>query len=318
MNHYEVLGVNRDAKPEEIRKAFHKLAIKLHPDKNKGNAECEKKFKRITEAYEVLKDPQKRVMYDNTLAPRPYIYTFYNYKYEPVNESYREIRSFIFMIFGGGKFEDNFSSLSFQLLLDPRFTSMCEEKKFKALENFKLLRKKALVAALTQKIKDYDHSSELSRTKFKEKIIIEAKKKKLTMGGKLLLHKLGYIYTQEAKKHKNMFVGLFAKIIEGIHLMSESSKVGSSINDVEKFLRANEHLKNANSLLSQNDIDFKNKDVVALWKLGELEIEGIVRGVCEVVLSTKETGISLHEKKNRIRAIRQMGKIYTQIAKGTL
>jgi len=90
------------------------------------------------------------------------------------------------------------------------------------------------------------------------------------------------------------------------------------VNDVEKFLRANEHLKNANSLLSQNDIDFKNKDVVALWKLGELEIEGIVRGVCEVVLSTKETGISLHEKKNRIRAIRQMGKIYTQIAKGTL
>lgn len=64
-DYYQILGVNKTAKTEEIKKAYRKLALKYHPDKNKGNKEAETKFKEISEAYEVLKDPEKRNKYDN-------------------------------------------------------------------------------------------------------------------------------------------------------------------------------------------------------------------------------------------------------------
>ena len=63
-DYYEVLGVDKKAANDEIKKAYLKLAIKYHPDKNQGNKEAEEKFKEATEAYEILIDEKKREMYD--------------------------------------------------------------------------------------------------------------------------------------------------------------------------------------------------------------------------------------------------------------
>src|SRR5437773_10215443 len=63
-DYYEVLGVDRTAGEEEIKKAYRKMAVKFHPDKNPGDKTAEEKFKELGEAYEVLCDPQRRAAYD--------------------------------------------------------------------------------------------------------------------------------------------------------------------------------------------------------------------------------------------------------------
>jgi molecular chaperone DnaJ len=61
---YEMLGCSRTASPDDIKKAYRKLAMQHHPDRNQGNKDAEKKFKELSHAYDILKDPDKRAAYD--------------------------------------------------------------------------------------------------------------------------------------------------------------------------------------------------------------------------------------------------------------
>jgi molecular chaperone DnaJ len=63
-DYYSTLGVSRDSGPDDIKKAYRKLALEYHPDRNQGSKEAEERFKEITEAYEVLRDAEKRALYD--------------------------------------------------------------------------------------------------------------------------------------------------------------------------------------------------------------------------------------------------------------
>lgn len=62
--YYEILEINENATQEEIKKAYRKLSLKWHPDKNPGNREAEEKFKEINRAYQILSDPETRNTYD--------------------------------------------------------------------------------------------------------------------------------------------------------------------------------------------------------------------------------------------------------------
>lgn len=63
-DYYEVLGVDKNATPDELKKAYRKLALQYHPDRNPGDKEAEEKFKEAAEAYDVLSNPDKKARYD--------------------------------------------------------------------------------------------------------------------------------------------------------------------------------------------------------------------------------------------------------------
>jgi molecular chaperone DnaJ len=91
MNYYEELGIQSTATPEEIKKAYRKLALKYHPDRNSQDAKATEKFKRVTEAYSILSDPKKRAEYDQ---PFKTIEDFFNSsKKHPFEEIFGSARS---------------------------------------------------------------------------------------------------------------------------------------------------------------------------------------------------------------------------------
>lgn len=101
-DYYEVLGVKRDATPEDIKKSYRQLALKNHPDKNPGDAEAEKRFKEAAEAYEVLSDKDKRHRYDRYGHAGLEGSAFHDFR------NADDIMSAFGDIFGGGLFGDLF------------------------------------------------------------------------------------------------------------------------------------------------------------------------------------------------------------------
>lgn len=83
-DYYEVLGVQRTATPEEIKKAYRRLALKYHPDKNKGDKTAEAKFKEISEAYAILSDADKRKRYDTGGVQQFNSQDFQNFDWEHI------------------------------------------------------------------------------------------------------------------------------------------------------------------------------------------------------------------------------------------
>ncbi len=99
-DYYDILGISKTADEHDIKKAYKRLAIKYHPDRNKGDKICEEKFKKIKEAYEVLNDKNKRSMYDQ--------YGHSNFKQQ---ESYNSGFSSDFDVTSSGDFGDIFGDV---------------------------------------------------------------------------------------------------------------------------------------------------------------------------------------------------------------
>ncbi len=104
IDYYELLEVSRDADGNEIKKAYRKLALKYHPDRNAGDKDAEDKFKLVNEAYQVLSDPQKRQTYDRYGVKGLESQGFHHYSDMNMDDIMGDLGSIFESVFGGGGF----------------------------------------------------------------------------------------------------------------------------------------------------------------------------------------------------------------------
>ena len=106
-DYYEVLGVDKNATPEELKKAYRKLALQYHPDRNPGDKEAEEKFKEAAEAYDVLSNPDKKARYDQ--YGHAGVDGAYGQGGMDMNDIFSQFGSIFGDLFGGGGFRTGFT-----------------------------------------------------------------------------------------------------------------------------------------------------------------------------------------------------------------
>eukprot|EP01101_Sappina_pedata_P013221 TRINITY_DN9498_c0_g1_i1.p1 TRINITY_DN9498_c0_g1~~TRINITY_DN9498_c0_g1_i1.p1 ORF type:complete len:518 (+),score=193.01 TRINITY_DN9498_c0_g1_i1:154-1554(+) len=298
VSYYEVLGLQKTATKNEIKKAYYKLAVIHHPDKNQGNPEAEELFKKINEAYQILIDDQKRDMYDK-----------YGKQGVDGGGGAIDLRQMIKMLFGGGEFDDCIGELSFGMAMDPELSAMSEQERSSFLQENKKQRVITLAITLLQKIEIYVNGD---KEGFKESVIRDIETKAETPGGGELLFRLGYVYKQESAQFLNKFFvgGFFASMSEGIHTIKEAASTITAAIDFAQEMNSQVG-PDGQPLPPQNDKRTMEKGFTAIWKLGMMEVEGVVREVCEKVMASKNNpGVSKDILKKRQQAIEAMGSLF--------
>lgn len=285
--YYEVLEVEPNATISDIKKGYYKMAKLCHPDKNPNNVEAAEKFRKVSEAYQILSDPILREKYDK-----------YGKESVQPDGGFVNPKVFFSNLFGGGKFEDIIGEMNLGMGFEEDVTP--EQK-----DRIQLERIQKLAANLINKLDLYLKGKE---KEFEESVKKEAEELKTETRGVELLNSIGYIYEQEGKQHLGGFFGFVSEVSERAHLIGETY---SAVKAAVKLRQQQDLMETADPALKANmEQQFVNNGMEALWKLGKLELESTLRRVCELVLAT---GSDRGTLKKRAEGVKVIGRIYRAI-----
>jgi len=345
--YYDILGVSPTATPEEIKKAYRKMALKYHPDKNPDNQEAEEMFKKISEAYQTLSDPEKRSKYnkygktdnsDNIIDPAEF------FKQQFGGDSFTDYIGDLMLV---NEFSDALNGES----VDPNDTAAVEkmrkEHREKQDKRVKELTEKlkSKINIHTEYVKDYYNNPTLLKEKEKESITnlkgiytIEAESLKNESYGIELLHSIGYIYKLKANQalyqyksengpiHKKIYgyTNKFtSKMKERGHVISETVNVYKSAielqNSFEKIQMQDKKNSEATNLteeekrilMDQLEQEAAIKGMGALWQTSKVEVENTLIEVCDKLFS--EEGVPSIEIKERAKAVLAIGEVFSKV-----
>eukprot|EP00012_Vannella_robusta_P009379 CAMPEP_0206196940 /NCGR_PEP_ID=MMETSP0166-20121206/8744_1 /ASSEMBLY_ACC=CAM_ASM_000260 /TAXON_ID=95228 /ORGANISM="Vannella robusta, Strain DIVA3 518/3/11/1/6" /LENGTH=342 /DNA_ID=CAMNT_0053614505 /DNA_START=286 /DNA_END=1314 /DNA_ORIENTATION=+ len=300
--YYETLGVATDATPSQIKKAYYKLAMKYHPDKNPDNPEAEQKFKEVSEAYQVLFDADSRDKYDK------------HGKEGAVDSGsqFMNPEAFFSLMFGGGMFEPYIGKLSALLEedSDPEVAFARRKQQTHILAD-------QLAARLEPFMNGYEEAFRISASE-------EAQKLRGEPFGKQLLSSVGRVYKirAEASLGKDTWgglPGLFANINEKAHVVKdvvsafsasmEAQRTAEQLNQIEEQAGPEFDAQFRADL----EADAANKMIAMLWKHSKLKIEDVVRSACDHFLN--DLAVSRAQQKKRAEGVKLWGSIFSRVSK---
>ncbi|KAF7721441.1 hypothetical protein EC973_004686 [Apophysomyces ossiformis] len=328
--YYDLLGVSVTATGDEIKKAYRKLAIKYHPDKNPNDPTAEDKFKKISEAYQVLSDPKLRKRYnefgeENGIKP---------------DGGFVDPEAFFRQSFGGDRFVDIIGEISIgrdmkealekaeteededTVALTPEQKAARDEEKKKQeqeREETRAKRVEVLAEKLVNKLSLYtelpDTSAE-SVAAFTNIIQIEAEELKKENYGVELLHAIGYTYTAKANQYLGKSVafglgGMFHTMKEKGYIFTETVGTLRTALDLQSSFQELQKEGLTEEQRNKLEEEAAQKGLQAIWRGSKFEVESVLRDVCDNVLSdasaTKET------RKMRATGLKIIGNVYQNV-----
>ncbi|CAI2178113.1 6069_t:CDS:2 [Funneliformis geosporum] len=318
---YDILGVSPTASSSEIKKQYYKLALQFHPDKNKS-PDAEYQFKKISDAYQILSNPDLRKKYNE-----------YGGKNDVEPEGgFVNPEDFFKQQFGGDRFVDIIGEISIgrdmkEVLQNAAtedtngdVTEMRRETNEEERENIRQQRVDKLVSNLIHKLSMYVDSNDAKGTEqFKKVIEFEAEDLKAESYGIELLHAIGFTYSLKAKQYLggDQIFGLprFGHMLrEKGHVFSETiSTLRSAIDLQNSFKELQKAEQEGLDDIEKSKLEeaTANKGLTALWKGSKLEVEAVLREVCDRVLSDSKERKEVLIK--RAEGLKIIGEVYEHV-----